>query len=66
MTDHIAGKANAALIRIMRRERRAGSKIARNIISWSEACELHSSPPAPEWMVEKPVEKRHHQKNRRE
>jgi hypothetical protein len=55
-----------ALIRIMRERPRAGSKIARNIISWREACELRGSRAAPDWMVEKPEKKRHLDNNHRE
>jgi hypothetical protein len=37
----LQGNRVAALIRIMREKARRRSKIARNIISWCKACELH-------------------------
>jgi hypothetical protein len=47
----------------MREKPAEGSNVARNIISRPEACEL---PPAQDWMVEKPGEKRHHNGKDRE
>src|SRR5258708_2271616 len=61
-----SGNRGAALIRIMREMPRAGSKIARNIISRCEACELRGSLSWPDWVVENQDETRHHYDKQRE
>src|SRR5271170_3884583 len=53
------GNRAVALIGIMRDRVHTITKIARNIISWCEACELRGSVPGRDWVVENRAEKRH-------